>query len=92
MKLPTCWHEVRSADGLLLYFQRNCGGYRVMPLYTGRWHACERLTDDGWLEWAGREGAIPAMAVCGAHAAQCISNNTSAEGAKESLLCGVEVG
>ncbi len=69
MKIPSIWQEIRSADGALLYYQRRCGGYRVLPMYSGRWHACERLTESGeWLEWAGKEDLLKAMSVCGSHA------------------------
>ena len=80
MNLPSNWKPVTSADGALEYYARDCGGYRVFPMYHGRWHACERLTDDGWLEWAGKEKLRDAMAVCGRHAQQVLES-TSAEGA-----------
>lgn len=80
MKLPPNWREVRSADGLLEYYQRDCGGYRVLPMYTNRWHACERLMPDGtWLEWAGKEHLRDAMAVCGRHAQSTEFQHSAAE-------------
>lgn len=69
MKIPSMWREVESLEGELMFYERRCGGYRVMPLYQGRWHSCERLMPDGsWLEWAGKQKLLDAMSVCGSHA------------------------
>lgn len=70
------WQKVKSNDGALLYWESPCAGYRVIPLYSNRWHACERLMPDGsWLEWAGKERLLDAMSVCGRHA-QCAAESS----------------
>src|SRR5688572_14071047 len=66
-RYPKSWREVRNEDGTVVWHERLCGQYRVLPGLEQ--FICLRVLDDGFLlhEIGAKDSLSAAMAFCREH-------------------------